>query len=61
LTRLRGRLWLQAGLAKLQALEQEAEQRSERREVRCPKCGAVLRLEREVSRVRAPPRAELQG
>jgi len=61
LARLRGRLWLLAGLVRLEVLEEEAEERSERREVRCPRCGAVLRLERELVRVRAPPRGEWQG
>jgi len=55
LARLRGRLWLQAGLAKLEAMLEEAEERSEGRELRCPRCGAVLQLERELPRVRAPP------
>ena len=60
LTRLHGRLWLQAGLARLEALE-EAEEPKVVRELRCPKCGAVLRLERELARVRAPPQGERQG
>jgi hypothetical protein len=60
LRRLRGRLWLQAGLARLEALEETTEQ-SEVREMRCPKCGAVLRLERALVRVRAPPQGERQG
>jgi hypothetical protein len=60
LARLRGRLWLQAGLARLEALLEEAEERSEARELRCPRCGAVLRLERELARVRAPPQRERQ-
>jgi putative transposase/transposase-like zinc-binding protein len=57
LMRLHGRLWLQAGLARLEALE-EPEQPKVVRELRCPNCGAVLRLERELARVRAPPRGE---
>jgi hypothetical protein len=60
LMRLHGRLWLQAGLARLEALA-EVEEEKVVRELRCPKCGALLRLEREVARVRAPPRQELQG
>jgi hypothetical protein len=60
LARLRGRLWLQAGLARLEGQE-EAEEERVVRELRCPKCGAVLRLERELSRVRAPPQGERQG
>ena len=61
LARLRGRLWLQAGLAKLEERLGEASEQSDVRELRCPKCGAVLRLERELSRVRAPPRGGQQG
>ena len=61
LARLRGRLWLQAGLARLEAMLGEAEERSEGRELRCPRCGAVLRLERELVRVRAPPQREWTG
>jgi putative transposase/transposase-like zinc-binding protein len=61
LARLRGRLWLQAGLARLEALLEETTERREVRELRCPRCGAVLRLERELSRVRAPPQRERQG
>jgi hypothetical protein len=61
LARLRGRLWLMAGLARLEALKGETEERSEARELRCPRCGAVLRLERELARVRAPPQSERQG
>jgi hypothetical protein len=60
LMRLHGRLWLQAGLARLEALV-EVEEPKVVRELRCPKCGAVLRLERELSRVRAPPQGERQG
>jgi hypothetical protein len=59
LMRLYGRLWLLAGLARLEALAEE-EQPKVVRELRCPKCAALLRLEREMARVRAPPRGELQ-
>jgi hypothetical protein len=61
LARLHGRLWLQAGLARLEAMLGETAERSEARELRCPRCGAVLRLERELARVRAPPQSERQG
>lgn len=61
LARLRARLWLQAGLAKLEVRLEEVEEGKVVRELRCPKCGAVLRLERELARVRAPPRREWQG
>jgi hypothetical protein len=54
LMRLRGRLWLQAGLARLEELEEARVVR----ELRCPKCGAGLRLEQELARVRAPPQVE---
>ncbi len=60
LMRLHGRLWLQAGLARLEELEGLEEPRDVR-ELRCPKCGALLRLERELARVRAPPQGERQG
>jgi putative transposase/transposase-like zinc-binding protein len=60
LARLHGRLWLQAGLARLEELEEVEEPKVER-ELRCPKCGALLRLERELARVRAPPRREMEG
>ncbi len=60
LARLRRRLWLQVGHIRLEALLEEAEERSEARELRCPRCGAVLRLERELARVRAPPQRERQ-
>jgi hypothetical protein len=55
LARLRGRLWLQAGLARLEERLGEASEQSDVCELRCPRCGAVLRLERELARVRAPP------
>jgi hypothetical protein len=60
LMRLHGRLWLMAGLARLEALA-EVEEPKVMRELRCPNCGALLRLEHELARVRAPPRGELQG
>jgi len=61
LMRLHGRLWLMAGLARLETLA-EMEEPKVVREMRCPKCGAVLRLERELARrVRAPPRREGEG
>jgi Putative transposase len=60
LMRLHGRLWLQAGLARLEALA-EVEEAKVVRELRCPRCRAVLRLERELTRVRAPPQGERQG
>lgn len=60
LKRLHGRLWLMASLARLEELEQEQEPKVER-ELRCPKCGGMLRLERELTRVRAPPRSEWEG
>ena len=60
LMRLHGRFWLQAGLARLEAQE-EAKEPKVVCELRCPKCGALLRLERELARVRAPPRQERQG
>jgi hypothetical protein len=60
LRRLHGRLWLQVGLAKLEALEEVDEPRVVY-ELRWSRCGALLRLERELARVRAPPQAERQG
>jgi len=60
LLRLHGRLWLMAGLARLEALA-ELEEPKVMRELRCPNCGALLRGEHELARVRAPPRGELQG
>jgi hypothetical protein len=60
LRRLHGRLWLMASLARQEELEEEQEPKVEH-EMRCPKCGALLRLERELARVRAPPRSEREG
>ena len=60
LVRLRRQLWLMAGLARLEEREGEEEPKLVR-ELRCPKCGALLRLERELARVRAPPRREVEG
>jgi hypothetical protein len=57
LARLHGRLWLMASLAWLEEKEEKEEPRVER-ELRCPRCGDLLRLERELARVRAPPRRE---
>ena len=61
LARLRERLWLQAGLARREERLGEASKQSDVRELRCPRCGAVLRLERELARVRAPPPLERPG
>jgi len=58
LARLRGRLWLQAGLAALGAPPCAPSAGSAARELRCPTCGQVLRLERELPRQRAPPLAD---
>jgi hypothetical protein len=59
LARLHERLWLQAGLARLEAQEELEEPKAEC-ELHCPKCGGLLRLERELVRVRAPPQGERQ-